>query len=256
MPKLTVLSMVQSMLLDMNENEVNSIDDSESAWQCANILKDTFHALVSERVWPTHKKMMTLEGVSNSLYPTFMRLPDSVNKVHWVKYNKKDQTSDATGLDDYDEIVYLEPDAFIGMVLKRNPANSNVVTIEDNLTTNDIRLLVLNDAQPNYWTSFDDEYIIMDSYDATYDDTLQQQKSMIYADTDPTFSVTDGHTPDIPAQGFVLLLSEAKKSAFIKIKQVADQSENERSRRQRTWLAGEKHRTRNKGIAYPNYGRR
>lgn len=255
MPKMTVLDMVQHILSDMNEDLVNSIDDTQISYSTAIILKDTFAALVSERVWPTHQSLVPLEAVSDNTYPTYMRIPDNVNKIHWFKYNVKDQMSDATGLDNYQDMVYLDPETFIGRSHSLNPASSNVITVEDNLTTSQVRLLFTNDAAPSYWTSFDDEYIIVDSYNATYDDTLQAQKSLIYADLDPSFSLSDTFTPDIPSQGFPLLLSEAKKSAFIKIKQVADQSEAERARRQRTWLAGEKHRTRNKGVTYPDYGR-
>ena len=256
MPKMTLLAMTQDILSDMNEDQVNSIDDTYISDRVASIVKQTYFALINDRIWPTHDKMITLEASGDNDYPTHMKLPESTSSITWIKYNTKDQTSDATGLDTYGDVIYLEPAQFADTIMSRNPAASNVQTVVDNLTTSSIKLLVLNNATPSYWTSFDDEYIIFDSYDATYDTTLQAHKTMVSAHVEPSWTHSDSFTPDLPVKGFPLLLSEAKKSAFAKIKQIAEPIENERARRQRTWMAGEKRRTRSKAITYPDYGRK
>jgi hypothetical protein len=159
-------------------------------------------------------------------------------------------------LDKYSEIEQLDPDDFMNLILQRNPANSNITTVLDNLSNSGVKLFIENDKDPQYWTSFDDEWIIFDSYDSSYDDTIQNQKTMASVYIEPSWTQSDTFVPDLPTKAFPLLLSEAKKAAFVKVKQTADPVEVERARKQRTWMAGEKHRTRNKGINYPDYGRK
>jgi hypothetical protein len=256
MPKMTLISMVQTILSDLNEDEVNSIDDTQTANQVATVVRDTYYHLISERIWPIHQNVAQLQAVSNDSYPTHMKVPDDVATVVSLRYNSKDQMSDATGLEEAKEIVYLSPEEFIQRSYNHNPAASNVSTIIDNLSTDGVRLLIETDKSPEYWTSFDDEHIIFDSYDSTYDDTLQAQKSMALVEKEPSWTPSDTFIPDMPAKAFSYLLEEAKKAAFISIKQTSNPVAEERARRQRTWQAGAKHRTRNKGIRYPDYGRR
>lgn len=256
MPKMTIIDMVQSILSDMNEDEVNSLDDTPAANQVGNILKDTYYALINDRIWPTHSKLMPLVAIGDATYPTHMKLPDTVSKVNWIKYNMKEQMSDATGLEDYQDVTYMEPEAFVEMMYQRDADGTGSSVVIDNLTTTGVRLIIKTNANPTYWTSFDDEYVVFDSYNSTYDDTLQTQKSLASVIEEPSWTMSDTFIPDMPVKGFPLLLAEAKKAAFIKMKQASDPVEVERARRQRTWMAGEKHRVRSKGISYPNYGRK
>lgn len=256
MPKMTLLDVVQSVLSDMDSDQVNSIDETFESAQVANIVKDTYYDMIGTRVWPVHMKTMTLTGVGNSNYPTFMQLPENVYEIEWIKYNKKDEMSNATGLEDYTSITYLDPAAFITLVHQRDAdASNNLVTI-DNLSGSGARYIFQTDKQPDYWTSFDDEYIIFDSYDSTYDDTLQAQKSLILAWQEPSWSVSDTFIPDIPAKYFNLFLSECKSAAMMKVKQVGDAVEARRVTRSRSFLAGEKWRHKHATINYPNYGRK
>jgi hypothetical protein len=258
MPKYSLLDMTQSILSDNDEDEVNSVSDTLTSLQVVNILKDTYFALVSERKWPTHEKLRTLNASTDSLYPTHMKLPDGVMEidVNTVRYNIKDQMSDATGLDNYADMVFLEPSAFLDFINARNPAESNILTVVDNLTTNRIKLKIATDKDPEFFTTFDDEYLVFDSYDSSYDDTLQEQKSLVSVLEEPAWENKDDFVPDVPSKFFPLYLAEAKKASAIKLRQTNDPVEVERARRQRTWMAGEKHRVRNKGVTYPNYGRK
>lgn len=256
MPRYTLLDMVQSIMSDMNEDLINSIDDTQTGDMVARIVRDTYYDMINSRLWPTHAQLSTLTPSTDDNYPTHVRIPDNVYKVEWVRYNTKDQITDADGLDKYSEIQQLDPDDFMNLILQRDPANSDITTVLDNLSNNGVKLFIENDKDPEYWTSFDDEWIIFDSYDISYDDTIQAQKIMASVYVEPSWTQSDSFVPDLPTKAFPLLLSEAKKAAFVKVKQTADPVEVERARKQRTWMAGEKHRTRNKGINYPDYGRK
>jgi len=256
MPKMTLIGMVQTILSDMNEDEVNSLDDTPIANQVALIVRDTYYDMVNARLWPTHTKMKPLVPSTNEDFPTHMKLPERVSRVELIKYNTKDQMSDGDGSDVYKDMIYLAPEDFLRMVHQNNPANSNIKTITDTLTADGVKYFIITDKDPEFWTSFDDEWIIFDSYDSTYDDTLQAQKSLALVQEEPAWTPSDTFIPDMPTKAFPMLLSESKKAAFITLKQVTNPIEVERARRQRTWMGGEKHRTRNKGFRYPDYGRR
>lgn len=255
MPRYTLLDMVQTIMSDMNEDLVNSIDDTQTADQVARIVRDTYYDMLNARLWPTTAKLSTLTPSADNNYPTHVKIPDNVYRLEKIRYNVKDQISNADGLDEYKEIQWLSPDDFMTIVLQRNPANSDITTVLDNLSNTGVKLFIENDKDPQYWTSFDDEWVVFDSYDISFDDTIQSQKIMASVYIEPGWTQADTFIPDLPTKAFPLLLSESKKAAFVKVKQSQDPIEIERSRKQRTWMAGEKHRTRDKGINYPDYGR-
>jgi hypothetical protein len=258
MPKYTLLDMVQSVLSDLNEDLVNSIDDTGTSDQVARIVKETYFHLHDSRIWPHTQKLMTLVSSADSNFPTHMKLPDSVALVNDVRYNTKDQITDADGLDNYTSITYITPEEMLDRMQQLNPSNAEVVTVTDAPdveSTAGIKYFIRNDKDPEYWTSFDDEWLVFDSYDVSFDDTLQSQKSLVLADVDPAWTHSDTFIPDLPAKAFSLLLEESKKAAAFKINQGLDPVANERARKQRTWLAGEKHRRADRSVSYPNYGR-
>jgi hypothetical protein len=146
----------------------------------------------------------------------------------------------------------MSPSEFLEWVNARSSDATNVETITG---PSGLALLIINDHSPTYYTSFDDEWLAFDSYDADVDNTLQQVKTQCYGHIEPAFSLTDSYVPDIPAKAFPYLLSEAKSVAFNALRQAANAKEEQRSRRQRQWLARSKWRT-NGGIKFPDYGRK
>ena len=256
MPKMTLLDMTQRILSSIGGQEVNSINDSGEADDVVFIIKDTYYALVTERLWPQHRKLRTLDASTDNQYPCYLRIPDNVVKVVSLSYNVKDEMSDATGLDKYKELKYLEPDVFLDRMYTLDPAASNVITKVDTNSGAGVKMLFINDKDPEFWTSFDDEWIITDSYDSSYDDTLQTQKTLAKVYEEPAWEHDDNFIPDMPQKAFPYLLAEAKKVAAIEIKQAFNPAQDERARRLRTWLAGEKKQTGPKGFGYPGYGRK
>mgnify|MGYP000149502562 CR=1 FL=1 len=50
---------------------------------------------------------------------------------------------------------------------------------------------------PSFYTSFDDEHIVMDSYKSSVETTLQNSKTQAYGVVYPTFTISDTFTPDL-----------------------------------------------------------
>jgi len=250
MPKMTVLEMTQDILNDMDSDEVSSINDTLEAQQVAQIIKTTYYEMINQRDYDHLNQMFRLDSGTASL-PTHMTLPDNVKYVKWVKYNKRDT---ALTKDLFKEVYYKEPDDFLELTNARDSLDSAVDTITD--PDSGVTLLITNNEHPTYYTSFDDEYAVFDSYKSTLESNLQQSMSQCYGAIEPTFSLIDTFTPDFPAKIFPGYLAEAKSTCFNALKQSANQKEEQKSRRQRRKMSRDKRRTEGGGIMYPDYGRK
>jgi len=215
----------------------------------AQIVKDTYYEIITEGEWPHLKTLMQLSASGDASKPTHMGIPENVQQIETIRYNKKSAT--ATN-DDYSEIGYLAPDDFLDHVMKRLSSSTTIETISD---YSGVVLLIENDKAPTYWTSFDNENIVFDSYDSAVDTTLQASKSQCIAYREPVFTVSDTFVPDLPSIAFPYLLSEAKSAAFLALKNTANQKEEQRASRQRRRMSQERWRV-GGGITFPDYGRK
>jgi hypothetical protein len=150
-----------------------------------------------------------------------------------------------------EEVKYLYPDQFLRVTATRN-LSDNTENITDFSGSN---IIVFNDRAPQYWTSFDDEYIVCDSYNKDIEDTLRSSKTQVLAFMEPTWVHLDNAVPDLPSQAFSLLLEESKATAMIKLKQIVDQKAEQKSKRQRQKMSRENWQAHG-GVRYDNYGRR
>ncbi len=248
MPRLSVLEMVQDILSDMNSDPVNSINDTLESGQVARILRSTFYNIQNDRVWPHLAKLIQLESVADPARPTHMRMSEDVQDIEWVKYNVSDDPDNPL---QFREMKYMLPKEFTQYVMTRNATSSNVQTVID---YHGSPLLVLDDRMPTYFTTFDDKFLVFDSYDKDVDSVLQASKTQVYAHGEPEFLLQDDFVPDIPSKVFPYLLAEAKSTASLKVKEQFSQKDEQNSARQKGWLSRKKHRAEG-GIRYPNYGR-
>lgn len=249
MAKQSLLDLVQNILFAMDSDPVNSISDTIESMQVATIIQDTFYEIINDRLWPRNKELLTLYPSTDKDNPVLITIPPSVSKIDWIRYSiglNGDQFKER-------EIQYKDPDEFIRFTNDyRNLGNAEYGYI----LINGRRVYHKNNAMPTYWTSFDDETILFDSYNRSEEDTITADRMTVYGYTEPLFSMEDNFIPDLPSKAFPYFLSEAKSVAFNQIKQAANQKEEQRSKRQRKWLAREKFVT-GGGIKFIiNYGRK
>lgn len=248
MAKLTLLDMVQEILSDMDSDEVNSIDDTVESEQVATIVKSTYFAMMSNRNWPHLRRSIQLQASGDSSKPTHMKVQDEVKELCFINYNKAKSGETKRR---YSEITYLEPDQFIH---KTNQENSDSSEVEVIIDYGGIELLVRNDKAPTYYTSFDDENLVFDSYDSVVDSTLQQSKVQSQAYVIPSWTTSDSFIPDLPDEAFTALVEEAKSKAQFKLRSVVDEKSEQEAARQQRWLSRKARRV-NNGIKYPSFGR-
>jgi hypothetical protein len=247
--KMTLLEMVQDILNDLDSDEVNHLDDTVEARQVAQILKTSYFEMIGNRNWPHLRRLMQIEPSGDVLKPNYLRIPENMKEIVTLKYDKMKADETRGSLQ---EIRFKYPDDFLRYVSNRDNTDPKTLTVTD---YTGVQLYIRNDAGPSYWTSFDDDWIVCDSYDSAVDDTLQKHKIQCLAYVNPIWHVQDDAVPDLPVEAFPALLEEAKSTAFIALKQVANQKSEQKARRQQAWLSRKAWRT-NGDLDYPDFGRK
>lgn len=249
MAKKSLLEIVQDILSDMVSDEVNSIDDTVESQSVAQIVRSTFEGMMANRNWPHTRKLVNLEASIDTTKPTHMRLPDRLKELNEIRYDSRKEEGANF---EYKLIKYKHPDEFLRFISSRKSTESTVDTVTD---FNGVKLLILNNKAPDFYTSFDDVYIVFDSYDSGIDDTLKSSKTSCISYVIPEWVHENTFIPDLPAEAFPALISEAKSSAFYSIKQMINEKEELKAQRQNRWLARKVWRAHG-GVRYPDYGRK
>lgn len=225
--KKDLLTIVQSILSDMDSENVNTLSDSVEAQQVASIVEDTFYNMIATSQIPEHDELLKLTALSDSDYPTHFSYPANLKNVSCIWYQNNDG--------DYYKVKYEEPLDFISRVDGRQDTYQTV--LDKNGGTS---LRITTDTIPTYYTTFDDEYIVMDSFDNTVDSTLQASKVRAYGSVFPVFSRTDSYIPDIDANYFPYLIAESKSVCMSLLKSGSDPKIEQAARRQRTNMRNNK----------------
>lgn len=246
--KRNLLDMVQEILSDLDSDEVNSIDDTVEAEQVVTIIKSTYYSMLSNRDWPHTRQSIQFTGLGLTAKPTHMQLQDGIKSICFINYNKA-KLGDSKK--NYDKINYLEPEQFIHKTNQNDSAASNVQSVTD---FGGIEIFIRNDRAPSYYTSFDDEHVVFDSYDSQVDSSLQSSKIQSQAYVTPSWTSSDTFVPDLPEIAFPALVEEAKSRAFYVLKQTMNQKAEQEAGRQNRWLARNSRRV-SGGIKYPSFGR-
>ena len=182
--------------------------------------------------------------------PTHMRLPNTVRKLDWIRYDRRLEADDPLR---YDDITYLSPEEFTARVLERSSEDADVLTVTD---FSGAKLLIRTDKGPDWWTSFDDTYVVFDSYDSDVDSTLQQSKTMAYGAVGASWTMTDTFEPDLPEHLFPILKAETLARAALRHNQMPDATAERDSRRLRIGHIKRGARAAMPPHPYPDYGRK
>lgn len=247
--KQSLLDIVQDILNDLDGDEVNSIDDTFESQQVAAIVRSVYFEMISGRNWPHTREAIQVDSSGNPAYPTHMKAQSNIKEMVFLNYNKVKQGE--TRLK-YEPVRYIEPDDFLRVCNQRNN-NSDTVDVITDYTG--VQLLIVNNKAPEYYTSFDDENLVFDSYDKSVDTTLQKSKVQAMAYVIPTWTHTDDFIPDLPMEAFPALVEESKSTASFKLRQVTDSKAEQKAVRQKIHMS-RKAWVVDGGIKYPNFGRR
>jgi len=249
MAKMSLLDIVQDIMSDMNSDEINSINDSVEALQVAQIVKSSYYNIVDGKDFPWFKELFQMSSSGTLNRPTHLTLPENVIDLDWIKYNCKKQSETRNR---YKTILYKTPEEFFNIVNERVSTDSNIQIVSD---PTGIQLNIITNQAPSYFTSFDDDTLVFDSFDSDVENTLQSSKTQCYGKRSVVFVIEDNFVPDMPVQMFSYLLNEAKSTCFAVLKQMPNAKAEQQAMSQKRRMSQEAWRIKN-GITYPNYGRK
>lgn len=247
MAKKTLIEIVIDILNDCDCDPVNDIDDTTESQQVAQIVKSTYEAIMSNRNWPHTARLVQITPSGDSAKPNIMSIDEEIKELISVYYNKARNTDTRLR---YEEVKWMEPDDMLRLMYGRNTDNDDTETVSYNGQV----FVILNNQPPKYFTTFDDNTLVFDSYDNEVDSTLQSSKTQVRAYVEPPFVLANDFIPDLPSEAFSFLIEEAKSKAAFKVGQKVDQKAEQESKRQNQWLSRKAWRV-NGGIKYVRFGR-
>ncbi len=253
--KYTLLELVQNVLSSMDSDSVNTIYDSVEAQQVATVVRTVYFDIIDRANLPEHYTVVNLTSSVDNAKPVLMTVPSTVSKIEWVKYDK--QTVDDTRID-MQLIPFITLEEFLRRMHMLDEDESTTGSFVHTSGTNSFTVLYMNNGAPSYYTSFDDNTLLFNSYDADVDTVLQGAKTLCYGKMIIPFTMEDSFTPDLDDGQFSLLLNEAKALAWAELKQTIHQKAEVNSKRGWNRLMKNKFATEKRSdfAALPHFGRK
>lgn len=239
--KQTLLEMVQSILSDMDSEDVNSISDTIEARQIASVIEDTYYNIIVARDIPEHDKLLAFVPLSDTSRPTHFLYPERLKAVKRVDYNVSD-----TSTKDYREIQWVPPEVFLD---RMDENDLRVETIGEG-----VDIFIGTSDAPRYYTSFDDQHVIFNSFNSSIEQSMQSSKTRVFGSTYPVFTISDSFIPDMDLNLLPMLLAEAKSTCFSLFKGGSDPKVEQSARRLKSYVQNDMHKSL-RPHGRPNYGR-
>lgn len=238
MIKKTLLELVQNILSAMDSDEVNSIGDTIEALQVAEVVKETYEDITVGVDIPGLEGLVSFDGIQDLNRPNVLKLRDDTEKIDWIRYNNE-------------PLEYLTPESFVRRMHSINRNDMDNVQVVD-------RILIRNDSQPKFYTSFNDLELFLESYNKLEGATVHESRTQAWGKKFAKFLMEDSFIPLLPAPMFARLLAEAKATCFVNFKQTANSKEEQKARRQLVRGQNDLYRTGSKTAQdrLPNYGKR
>lgn len=227
MAKKTVLQYVQATLGVMDSDEVDSINDTTESMQIAALLYDIYFELINRQEWSFMRGALTVTSNADTTNPTQCTLPENCKRLRNLAYN-----IDTAGGFQRQELKYLDPVTFLRRFSGGVSAGNRLLVSCTDKYGVDLQFYVNTDRMPSFWTSFDDQTIFTDAYNATIESTLTTQKIIAWGDRIPSFDVEDDFIPDLPDHMIPLLQHTLNGASMQTLKQQESPMDAIRERRQ------------------------
>lgn len=226
----TLIEYVQDILSSMDSDEVNSISDTTESNSVATIVKNIYEDLLTEIELPTQYTIFQLGSSGDITKPNQMILPNTIENIDWIKYNKVTTT-------DVDQqfrlITFLPKDEYLRIVNSYSSSDSNTITSNFTVDSVEFPLLCLNDRHPEYYTTFDNRTLVFNAYNSAEEATLQSSKTLCYGKRASVFELVDDFIPFTEQKFQSLLFNAAKATAWAELKQTTNNKAEKAEKRAR-----------------------
>lgn len=185
--KYTLLRLVQEYQDRTSGFAVDSIFDSDETQQVATIAESVYYDLETKnRETQFTHNLIQCEHVGDLSKPTYLRMP---SKLYRVKDSKMSYFVDGS----YKQLMYLPPEEFIEHCLDSDFSGA-VLTVD----YSGVSLPIRTDKTPCFYTTFDGQHLVADSYDSEEEDTLQSHKTRIFGSVSNIFLLEDDFEIPLP----------------------------------------------------------
>lgn len=255
----TLLEMVQSILASTDGDEVTAITDTAESKQIADIIRQSFYEIASNEKLPEHFTLFELTETSSST-PVTMTKPTGIINIDWIKYDNilADETSP-----NLIEVEYVPFDVFSGRMLGLDSTDSTVEDYDVTVGSETFKMKCWNDKSPVLYTTYNDNTILFDAYDAEVETYLKKSKTMCWGLKEQTWTHSDSFVPPLDHRLSNLLFQEAKAQVFSELKQIESVKTEKKARQARLTVQQDKADINggNRGYYYnsrelPHYGRK
>jgi hypothetical protein len=252
MAKQTLLQIVQSILSDMDGDEVNSINDTIEATQVASVVREVHRAIVEEFDLQSTETLFRLDDPLSTARPTHMLVPSNIFDVTLVRYNKSDAVSATPPR--YVEIPYVSRTEFLEAVSNRDPAQAEYQEATD---PSGVVFIIRNNKHPDFYTTFDGgNTLVFDSFDVATHDTLHKNRTQCLGKLKNELALTDAATLDVPETLESLVTNEAREMCFELFKDGAPRKLIEATRRSKARAKERNNKLATPASTLPDYGRK
>lgn len=226
MAKKDLLYLTQKVLSAIDGDSVTDIYATEESEQVADIIIDTYEYMISNNPLEELESLVKFDSLSDNTKPNYLLKPENVDKVKTVRYRHVREDGYDEG---YVELQYMSPKAFLDHISQRSLNNDDVIEVVDH---SGVSLPIDKTLNPTYFTSFDDTHIVTDSYLSTVDTVLQASKTLAYGTLERTLHKENNAVPFLDSNQFSLLLEDAKSTAKLQLREMADPKAEQRVRKQ------------------------
>lgn len=253
--KQTNLQLVQTIMSSMDSDEVNSVNDTVESQQVLKVIRTVYFDIVTRLNLPEHYALFNLNPSGDANKPVLMTVPDEIEQFFWVKYNGA--TAEDTEVN-FMPVEYVELSTFIDQTDRLNTSDDDVSSMTHSANGSTTTFKFNTNRAPQCYTTINDTTLIFDSYDSQVDTTLQSSKTKCYGKRTIAWADTDSFIPELDADKFPLLLSEAKSLAWAELKQTSHAKAEQSARR--GWVRAQKTKYRTETTPFldqlPNFGRK
>ena len=229
MKKETLLEIVQRIAEYIDAGTVNSITDTRESMQIAKIVSETYYDLLLRNEIAVEYNFYKPDSiVEPTTKPNYFKLKQPAITINSVRY--KNETTDK-----YTELCYVTPEEFISSRINLSKTfnkDTNEPQWIDVTDFSGVEYRIQNNKHPSYYTILNDEYIVVDSFDLSVEDTIQESKVIIYGKFMPSFVLEDDFIPNINTIHFPTLLSMSKIAAGAELKEWMSPQEYNKARKQ------------------------
>ena len=196
------------------------------------------------------QKDVTLDAITDTTKPNFLLIPASVQNI---KDSELYYNISESGDLEYKALTYCSPLEFLSITAQYSSKDTSVDIINgfDNQ-----KIPVINDEWPTYFTSFDGEKIVTNSYNKDYDTTLQASKTRVLVSQLPVFLQQDDFLIPIPQHLSTTYLAMVLDECFNLIYQQPNAKISQKARKLRIKLQQTSQVLGSGGRAKKSYGKR